>query len=327
MLSLRGCPIEDGYGLSNLCSTLRELKVLDLQETLLNNWNFLGNAQHFQLLEHELLVNGLSIYFRSFGFDYTDNLPVYCNEHVQYYQDSPNQHLLIHHLNIVFPYLVKLELDQIIINSQVLESIRLLPNLKELRLLAKSTTEDLNYLMDSCGSRLELLHLSGFRNLVCLDTLALLCSNLKKLRLEHCRFRRVDDRAIVSSYHRTSYNQQPLWSKLEHLELKDVPVDSIDWPLLVPASLKRAALCLIDNVDIEHHFLDRLPASKMEYLALIGVRHLTVKSIENLMTRFHRSNNSHIKLVIIDSIDKEIVPYQTDLQQLALANCIQFFLQ
>lgn len=283
-------------------------------------------------MEHELLIEGLSTHFRKNGYDYTDTLPDYQIEHVQYIEPG-HPHLLTHHLHAVFPRLMKLEFIRLSIRPQSLESIRQLHYLKDLMLTSRNMIADgtgLFNVINSRGNGLETLHLSGFSSLVSLDTLARLCPNLKTLRLEHCRFRPDDDSSPASFHHHQSpYQQQPCWSKLEHLELKDIPlrIDSSDWSLLTPNTLKRVVLCFTDNDTIDDNFLNQLPSARITYLALVGARQVTSKGVENLITRFSQQRDGlvPIKLVVSDSSD-DIVQHRSKLEQLARNNRIRIFL-
>ena len=182
--------------------------------------------------------------------------------------------------------------------------------------------------MDSCGSSLEVLHLSRFSRFMPLETSAQCCPNLKTLRLEHCRFRTGGDDSSTASFghQQAPCPQQPFWNQLEHLELTDVPVpmdSKANWSLLMPASLKRCVLC---NVNIDDRFLDSLlPSVGMIYLALIGASQLTDKGVENLIVRFRHQHQSQNKLVISDC-SCQIRRRHAKLQQLARDNCVQLFL-
>ncbi|XP_046438653.1 uncharacterized protein LOC124190136 [Daphnia pulex] len=329
ILSLRGCFYVEDDALGYLCRKLQRLEVLDLRETQPDGWNFLADARHFRLLQHEHLLNGLSQLFRESEYDYTDALPIYKNEHVKY---EPDGHplLITYHLHIVFPHLVKLELLQICFQSQSLESIRQLASLKELTLTADrmmAAEESLMGVMDSCGSNLELLRLSKFSWAVPLETVAQRCPNLKTLRLEHCRFRPSDD-SRSASFQQASHPQQPYWNQLEYLELTAVPVrmDSMaDWVLLMPASLQRCVLCFVGNVNIDDRFLELLPSIGMKYLALIGARQLTDKGVENLIVRFRHQQGSKNKLVISDC-NHQIRQRRAELEQIARDNRVHLFL-
>lgn len=330
ILSLRGCFYVEDDALGYLCRKLQRLEVLDLRETQPDGWNFLADARHFRLLQHEHLLNGLSQLFRESEYDYTDALPIYKNEHVKY---EPDGHplLITYHLHIVFPHLVKLELLQICFQSQSLESIRQLASLKELTLIADrmmAAEESLMGLMDSCGSNLELLRLSKFSWAMPLETVAQRCPNLKTLRLEHCRFRPSDDSSLAS-FQQAILPQQPYWNQLEHLELTAVPVrmDSMaDWVLLMPASLQRCVLCFVGNVNIDDRFLELLlPSVGMKYLALIGARQLTDKGVENLIVRFRHQQGSKNKLVISDC-NHQIRQRRAELEQIARDNRVHLFL-
>ena len=327
---MRGCSSIQDNALGYLCRKLKRLEVLDLRETLPDGWSFLAHAQDLRLLQHEYLLNGLSRLFRDGDYDYTDPLPIYKNEHVQY-EPEHHPHLITYHLHNVFPYLVKLELFQINIHPQALESIRQMVCLKELTLISDrmtSSEENFSGLMDSCGSSLEVLHLSRFSRFMPLETSAQCCPNLKTLRLEHCRFRTDGDDSSTASFghQQAPCPQQPFWNQLEHLELTDVPVpmdSKANWILLMPGSLKRCVLC---NVNIDDRFLDSLlPSVGMIYLALIGASQLTDKGVENLIVRFRHQHQSQNKLVISDC-SCQIRRRHAKLQQLARDNCVQLFL-
>ncbi len=331
--------------LGYLCRKVQQLEELDFREIRdLVHWSFLAEVQHLRRLEHEDLISGMSTYFRNSGYDYTDTLPAYCNEHVHYNESTHHIHILARHLHAVFPHLVKLELLNISTWPQFFESIQQLPYLQELTLVSRRTVGDfeagLPTTIESCGNGLRSLHLSRFNSLLSLKSLVRLCPNLETLRLEHCRFQPDDDSSSASFPNRqASYEQQPCfddpcWNKLEHLEVNNIPIptDSNDWFLLLtPKSLKRVVLNFVDNVSIDDKFLDQLPSARIRYLALVGARHVTDKGVENLITRLsqqryqQRDGPMPIKLVVSDCGDG-IAQHRIQLVKLAGAKGVQLFL-
>ena len=311
---------------------MKQLEALDLREIQnVGDWNFLAEAQHLRLIEHTHLISQMSTYFRNNDYDYTRTLPVYRNEYIQY-SEWYRPHLLVRHLHTVFPHLIQLELNTPI-GPEILEMVRQLPSsLKELALSSSKMSAEGTSLLNavqSCGNGLTVLFLSGFSSLPSLETLARLCPNLETLRLKHCRLRSDDDsNTALFPRRQASYQQQPCWIKLEHLEVSNVPVPDDDWLLLLSLkSLKRVVLCFVNNVSIDDKILGQLSCAKMRYLALVGAGHVTSKGVENLINRLsqQRGGPMPIKLVVSDCGD-DIAQHRTELVKLARAKTVRLFL-